>query len=578
MIGWFRGGAAVLRGLLVCLTILGTAEGWAQCGSQKLLGGLSGAAANFGGSVHVRGERAIVGAPGEVVSGVQSGAAYVYRRVGTGWIEEGRLSASDRLAGDRFGTAVSISGDWAVVGAPQRAESGANSGAAYVFRWNGSNWAQFVKLREPLGDPATGDFFGQSVSLSGDFIAIGAWSDDERATDAGAVYLFGYNGATWAFSQKLLASDGQAGDHLGYSVSLDGEWLLACADEDDDRGSNSGSAYFYRYNGTNWTQSQKILAPDGTASDLFGWNVSLSFPVAILGAVQDSPVFSAQGSAYNFRHNGVNWAFERRLNAADPAAGDLFGFGVAIAGDVAVVGSPRDDDRGTDSGSLYVFDYIGGTNWVQRPKLTMADGAAGDEFGRAVTLESGNTIWAGAVGDDDPLRGSNAGSATYYWLAAPWIDDQPDDAEVEAGAAAEFEVSSAGPGALTYRWRRAGLPLFDDGRISGAATPQLRIDPVVAGDTGFYTVAVTNGCGTTISTAAELTLGGAGGLAGDLNCDGLVNFDDIEGFVLALISQSAYEAAYPGCYWLNADANGDGIVDFNDIGAFTQCLIAGGCP
>ncbi len=542
----------------------------AQCGGSKLTGGTSG---GFGGGVNVRGTRAIVGAPSELVSGVTTGAAYIYRKNGLGWTLENRVLATDRLSGDQLGAGVSIDGDWAVAGAPGRAEGGASSGAAYIFRWNGSAWAQFQKIRETPGATA-GDRYGTSVSISGNVIAVGAWSDDERATGAGAVFMYRFNGSTWVFEQKLTASDGQLEDHLGFSVSLDGAWLLACADEDDDRGSNSGSAYYYQYNGSSWVERQKIVAPDGTANDLFGWNVSLSFPVSILGSVQDGPIFAAQGSAYIFRHNGVNWVFERRLNASDPGTNDLFGFSVAIDGNIAVVGAPRDDVFPSDSGSIYVFDNTVGTTWVQRPRISPADGAALDQFGQTVSVDAGNMIFAGAPGDDD--AGGNAGSAYYFILSPPEVTDQPDSITRPLGGTATFSITTLPATGVTYLWRKGGVGLSDGGRISGATSATLTISALEAGDAGNYDCVVTNGCGATTSSAATLTLGSTV-VRGDPNCDGFVNFDDINAFIVAIVSEKQYAAEFPSCNWLNADTNEDGLVNFDDISTFTCCLIAATC-
>jgi hypothetical protein len=158
---------------------------------------------------------------------------------------ESKLLASDGTEGDWFGHAVSISGDVALVGAELESDKGTYSGAAYVFRWNGSSWVEEEKL---LASDGLGyDYFGSSVSISGDVALVGAYGDDDNSIiDSGAAYVFRYNGETWVEEDKLLASDGAANDRFGSSVSISGDVALVGAYLDDDNGGDSGSAYLFK--------------------------------------------------------------------------------------------------------------------------------------------------------------------------------------------------------------------------------------------------------------------------------------------------------------------------------------------
>ena len=144
---------------------------------------------------------------------------------------------------------------------------------------------------------------------------------------------------------------------------------------DDDNGVDSGSAYVFRYDGSDWVEEAKLTASDGAADDYFGGSVAISGDTAVVGAVCDDDNGRNSGSAYVFRYDGSDWAEEAKLTASDGAAYDYFGCSVAVSGDTAVVGASDDDDNGLDSGSAYVFRYDG-SDWTEEAKLTASDGAA----------------------------------------------------------------------------------------------------------------------------------------------------------------------------------------------------------
>ena len=141
-------------------------------------------------------------------------------------------------------------------------------------------------LREPVrlvaSDVAADDLFGQSVSVSGNVTVVGAPYDDDNGSQSGSVYVFRRNGSTWAQEQKLLPSDGALGALFGGSVSISGNVAVVGA-QDHENGGYSGSAYVFRRNGSRWIQEQKLLASDGAPFDYFGLSVSVSGDVAIVG-------------------------------------------------------------------------------------------------------------------------------------------------------------------------------------------------------------------------------------------------------------------------------------------------------
>ena len=377
-----------------------------SCSEEKETASDGAADDRFGEAVSVSGDIAVIGAARDDDNGSDSGSAYVFEHAGSNWNQVAKLTASDGASGDRFGTSVSLDGGRALIGAP---EDNSDNGSAYVFDRSGTSWNQAAKITFS-GGGGVNFRFGTSVSLDGDRALIGA-PNSNSPPDSGSAYILERSGTSWNQVENLTASDGSGGDIFGTSVSLDGDRALIGAPEDN---SGSGSAYVFDRSGTSWNQVAKLTASDGAANDRFGESVSVSGDIAVIGARDDDDNGSRSGSAYVFeRDGGGNWAQTAKLTASDSAAHDFFGDSVSVSGDIAVIGALGNNDDGSDSGSAYVFERGGGGNWSQTVKLTASDGAAGDFFGRAVSV-SGDIGVIGAPLDDD--NGSSSGSAYFYNL------------------------------------------------------------------------------------------------------------------------------------------------------------------
>ena len=357
---------------------------------------------SFGMSVALSGDTTVVGADGE---SSYAGAAYVFVASGVNWSEQQKLTASDAAAFDEFGISVAISGDTAVIGAHLEGPSFSESGAAYVFVRSGGVWSEQQKLT--ASDTAPGDTFGISVAISGDTVVVGADQDDSLT---GSAYVFVRSGATWSEQQKLTTSDAATTDQFGHSVAISGETAVIGADLNDDVVSNSGSAYVFIRSGTTWSEQQKLTAGDAASGDRFGWAVAISGDTAAVGAIGNSDAGVNSGSAYIFVRSGVTWTEQQKLTASDAAASDRFSWSVAVSGDTAVIGASEDDDLGAQSGSAYVFARSGVT-WSEETKLTASDGAASDKFGKSVAI-SGATAVIGASTHDD--GSANSGAAYVF--------------------------------------------------------------------------------------------------------------------------------------------------------------------
>ncbi|MCH7488604.1 MAG: FG-GAP repeat protein [Chloroflexi bacterium] len=402
---------------------------------KKLLASDAQAQDSFGLSVAVSGDTAVVGAWGEDAGGGDAGAAYIYKHNSGGadnWGQVKKLTASDAQADDNFGISVAVSGDIAVVGAQGEDAGGSNAGAAYVFQRDqggANNWGELTKLT--ASDAQAFDFFGTSVAASGDIVVVGARFEDAGGSGAGAAYVFQRDqGGTgnWGQVKKLTASDAQAGDFFGSSVAVSGDTAVVGAWFEDAGGSDAGAAYvFQRDQGgaNNWGEVKKLLASDAQDFDQFGYSVAVSGDTAVIGARWEDAGGAYAGAAYVFQRDGGgtnNWGEVKKLTASDAQTGDQFGTSVAVSGDTAVVGADLEDvgnpQSNFNAGAVYTLqrDQGGADNWGQVTKLTASDAQFFDFFGGSVAV-SGDTVIVGAAGED--AGGDRAGAAYVFQEPPP---------------------------------------------------------------------------------------------------------------------------------------------------------------
>jgi len=369
-----------------------------QVSESKLT--ISGAAAdnNFGRSVAIDGNTAIVGA-----SGLGLGAAYIYTHNGDTWVEQAKLLPPDGMKNEHFGWSVDISGDTAVVGT---LKGEAEQGAAYVFLRNGVSWVMQGKL---LGSAAVGEYdrFGLSVAIDGDTVAVGADWDKGGGPRSGAVYLYSRNGNSWSEPVKIKALDSVEGEWFGRTIDISGGTVVIGAHKNNENGNGAGVVYVFSASDASWLQQAKLTASNAQPGDAFGRSVAISGESIVVGARGSSHSGRSSGSAYIFTRSGSSWTEQAILQAADGNSSDYFGQSVAIDGDIALAGAFGDDDAGESSGSAYVFSRDG-ADWIQQAKLTASDAAAGDEFGRSLAI-SGNTAMLAAEKKADAGNDSGAG-------------------------------------------------------------------------------------------------------------------------------------------------------------------------
>ena len=332
-----------------------------------------------------------------------------------------KIVAGDRDTLDFFGRAVSISGNYAIVGASYDNYNQSLSGAAYIFEKNGNGtWSQVQKLM--VSDTSGGyNFFGRSVAIDGDYALVGADIEDKDASGfnpvyhSGAVYIFerGING--WAQAQKIVASDRQPDDIFGHSVAVFGNYAIVGASfqDYDENGAGTalgqaGAAYIYERANGNWNEVQKIVASDRTSSSAFGDAVSINNNRVVVGAPGE---FGFRGAAYIFEKAGNNtWNQVKKIIASDREADDFFGYSVSVSDNKVIVGAPYQDKDANEgnfidgAGAAYIFETDGNNNWNE-DKIVASDRASSDDFGNSVAIHGDRAIIGAQYQDKDAYGG-----------------------------------------------------------------------------------------------------------------------------------------------------------------------------
>ncbi|NOT02572.1 MAG: hypothetical protein HOP29_18345 [Phycisphaerales bacterium] len=276
--------------------------------------------------------------------------------------------------------------------------------------------------------------FASSLAVWGDLLWVGAYGDDENGMDSGAVYLYDWDGVRWTFRQKLVPKDSTAGQLFGSGmVAFDGG-LFVTAPGDDEHGDGAGAVYYFEWDGSQWSQRQKLSAGDAAAGGRFGSSVAASESAVIIGATGARGAGDAQtGTAYAFRRVDDHWGDEQKLIASDGAGGGRFGAAVAIHGSAAILGAPGDGDYGDASGSAYLFRWDA-RRWWQRQKLSATDGDVDDQFGFTVGM-SQHAALVGAIEADG--RYEDDAGAVYVYGIPPYDCDgngRPDECDIADGS------------------------------------------------------------------------------------------------------------------------------------------------
>ncbi len=378
---------------------------------QTIIVGASGEDSNANG---VNGNQNDNGASG-------AGAAYIFVRNGGTWSQQAYLKASNSDGSDQFGESVAVNGDTCVVGARaedsasasnQSDNAAGNSGAAYVYTRNGSTWIQRSYLK--ASNVGAGDLFGDSVAVGDDTIVIGAPQESSAATgvngngsdntapQSGAAYIFTRSGNTFVEEAYVKASNTGANDGFGNSVAVSGASVLVGApfedssatsvngDENNDGSPNAGAAYVFTKTNGDWLQEAYLKASNAEAEDFFGSSVALSGNIAVAGAVGEDSVATgvngneednsatSSGAAYVFQRKDAIWNKINYLKASNTGASDNFGFSVSVSRGTILIGADLEDSGATGvngsqasnsaSGSGAAYTYV-----IKVPEIVVRD-------------------------------------------------------------------------------------------------------------------------------------------------------------------------------------------------------------
>lgn len=505
----------------LCASSIASAQTWTQL--SKVVAPDRIAMANYGITVAIEGDYAVIGAPKDNTDALsqnpmdETGAIYIYKKISGVWSFQQKLVAPDRANYDYYGWSVAISGNYIAVGSyfARTDATGANpvpgAGAVYILKNTAGTWAQVQKI--VASDRESQNYFGFAVDIDGDDIVVGAYQNDKNTTGilpivkAGAAYIFKNNAGTWSQTQKIIASDRGPNDNFGYSVSISGKYIVVGApyEDEDLTGGNSmtdaGSAYVFKESGGTWIQIKKLIATDRSIDANFGIAVDNTIDDIIVGAFKESKDASGTnliigtGAAYIYSNNSDAWTQTQKIVASDRQDGGYFGRSVSLFNKSAIIGAYTEcyNLQGQDSlstaGAAYIFSDPG-TGWAQVEKIIANTRNAFSNFGFSVGIYGDNVI-VGALNDSKDANNINnltfAGAAYFF----------------EKGCVLDNSVSVSGYtitanlNGATYQWldcNNNNAPIVGETSQSYTATA-----------TGSYACEITLGTCTRISPCISIT-------------------------------------------------------------------------
>lgn len=359
---------------------------------------------SFGHSVAIKEGQALVGAyKADIPGKIDAGSAYIYNLDYDQWQPQQRLIADDLNAYDYFGWSVAINKNTAVVGAylKEGFNNLANAGAAYVYSLGNGAWFKKQKL-QPL-DLSANDNLGYSVAVDQNLVVVGAYlAEGYSRSNAGCAYIFQLQeDSTWRQIQRLQPLDLVANDNFGRSVAISGNVVIAGAHlAEAPSKANAGAAYIFASENGQWVQKQKLQPEDLAANDYFGFSVAINGNVAIVGSYLAEAYNKANaGAAYIFALENGEWVQKQKLQPTELEANDYFGYSVSVSGDMIIVGAYLSKAVGKAyAGAVYVFQKDTDGVWKQKQKLQPSDLNSSDKFGAVVSI-NGNLAIVGTEKD-----------------------------------------------------------------------------------------------------------------------------------------------------------------------------------
>ena len=470
----------------------------------------------YGASVSIDGDYIVVGSKYKDTQFNNAGGVYLYKKQSNGTVKQiAKIQADNGSTSDYFGSSVSISGDYIIVGAYQKREDGTrlfNAGSAYLFKRNSDNTDDVVQIAEIHADDAQrDDYFGYSVAISGDYIVAGAYEEDTSGKRAGSAYIFKRNSdINITQIAKIQANDAEAYDSFAKSVAIDKKYIIIGSEYEN----SMGSAYLFKINSDdNITQLAKLQAEDIKPSQYFGSSVSIDDNYIAIGSYKDN---DGEGSVYIFqKYSDINITQIAKIQPNDIKNDKNFGLSVAIDGNYVVSGAYQENKiLSTDAGSAYIFQINSDSknDFTEISKIESGNNNNDDNFGYSVSI-SGNIIVIGAVGED--IADINAGSAYIFDMRPinkPYIYNTPLspiilDEQFNNKFVYSFDSSSPNGGIINYTL--SGLDAssfkFIDNNLSFITTADFE-NPVDSDINNSYNLTVTATNIDNISNTEDITV------------------------------------------------------------------------
>lgn len=358
----------------------------------------------FGSAVAASESIGVVGSPGS--NG--AGAVYVYDLEERGKVLQ-EIFPEVAMEGDDFGSAIGFGPELLIVGAPLHEHEGFIAGAAFVYHKDASTsmWQEAaILVSDVAGDL---DYFGSSIAIGDDRIIIGSPGNDERGSNAGAVFVFAEPELGWALQERISAPDAGPGDRCGSNVATFEDKVLVGCPYGFGSSIQSGTAYLFRLAGTTYVLEHKFNPPSEDVGQLFGSAVGISEKGVFIGAPGPSTEYP-DGAVHIFRSDTEGWRPAEVLSAGDRVASRGFGAVLNLDDDVLIIGAQRMEGEHLAPGSAYVFGFAG-DSWELETRLRGTDIDRADGFGSSVAVQNGHAL-VGAAGDAE--AGSNAGAAYHF--------------------------------------------------------------------------------------------------------------------------------------------------------------------
>ncbi len=468
--------------------------------------------------------QALVGVPGSNDPEAGAGAVRTFSsQDGASWVQGAPLVAHDPRSEERFGCALAVQGDTALVGLAGGESDGRRVGEVQRLAWNGTSWAHVESWF--ARDRSAGDLLGRSTAIRGDLAVVGAPGESDTAFRAGAVYVFQREAGTWTQRHRLTAGIfAQNGAEFGASIALaeDGRELLVGAPLEDGQAPASGAAYRFKWvEGDVWKRRERLTPWDGASDARFGHALALIGDLAVVGAPRAGGVTALSGAVYLFRHDGDGYVAEAKVQASQGQSDDEFGAALWCDGEELLVGAPNAGTIQPLAGAVEVFRRMagvwnhvhsirGGTanlglgaalavdgplllvgapgaeahrgmvrvhrregaQWIFLEDLLASGGAAGDRFGESLDARGGRWLVGAPRRTELALRGgavyrfdadvagrrerillpSQPFPSARFGQALALGDDAllvgapySDDGDLQTGAAYVFDVESGGP-------------------------------------------------------------------------------------------------------------------------------------